>query len=387
MSADGAKWFYTPDGTQTVGPVSIDELSKAVLDGRIVAATAVWTQAFGREWKRADSVGELRGAWIAAEEARIAAVTATRPATVPVATAVARSLDFCVRALFRPFSLAVWLGIALCCVMTNLLQFPLAFDSKAYAEQLRTAANFGSILDALVLGVCAPLKNCFTPYVSPAWVVSVILGSALASYLYSVGTLAFLAKATNPRVRFLIASRATRGRLWTLTLFYTAVDSVAALWCSSLHYRFFLAGGFYGETAPTFANYVANFANPAARIWGVAALAFVVVWLLVRVFAFHFAEPLVFRLAIPMPTALGMALGMAVRNFGRVAAYLAFLVAMWLAVFVAMVVVSMFIHIAIALPLVLLAALFVKFFVRVLGMQFQQVENPAPAKTRDARGA
>ena len=370
MAADDAKWFYALDGSKTVGPVSTADLSKAVLDGRITGATAVWTQAFGREWKRADSVGELRGAWIALEEARIAAVTSVKPATVPVATAVARSLAFCVRALFRPFSIGVWLGIALCWTMTNLLQFPLVFDSKSYAEHLRVAAGFGDVLDALVVSVCAPLRNCFAPRVSPAWVVSILLGSALASYLYSVGALVFLAKAFNPRVRFILASRATRGRLWTMTLFYTAVDSVSALWCSSLHYRFFLAGGFYGETAPTFANYLANFSNPDARVWGVATIAFVLAWLLMRVFSFHFAEPLVFRLSIPMPMALGMALGVAARNFLRVVGYMLFLLAAWLAVFCAMVLVSAFLPIAIALPLVVVAAVFVKYFIRVLATQF-----------------
>lgn len=54
-------WFYA-NGNDRIGPLDFQALQRSVMAGEVRGDSLVWTEAFGSQWRRADSVDALAGA-------------------------------------------------------------------------------------------------------------------------------------------------------------------------------------------------------------------------------------------------------------------------------------------------------------------------------------
>lgn len=310
-------------GSDTVGPVDLTEVCRLVAEGKISAATAVWHRSFGQTWRRADSVNELRGAFAAQESARCKAVSKTLLETSSVSEAVSASFKHAIDVLFRCSSISIWLCLVFCMWMASASALVNVADSKVLSDSLKAGATFQTaIAESIRIG----LEHVFLPRLSIMWVTLVIGYSLLASYVSAKGRLLLVHKVFQPSDTLVMSWRRTIGRTTSLTIFYAALDSILNFTLATCLYKFFTSAGFGSGTPITFQNAFEALSESGpltAIVTGAATFAIVKI---VRSFAFHFVEPIIYRFALPVTAAFTMAFRSLISNPGAFIKYYGFVI-------------------------------------------------------------
>ena len=322
-----AIWYYTISGSETIGPVPLEKLREAVRDGRIVGDTAVWTSSFGTSWRRASSIAELKGAWAEVEAARIRAVSSQKLLAAPVGETVATALRYAGQVLFHPFSPLLWLSIAFCQMLASSRMVAGVIDQNALLAGIKPDTDLPTLLGLFAGLLRDGLVRVFEPRLSASWVLLVVISCALVAYLCAKGRLMLIGKAYAPREPLPVTWRRTLGRTKSLALFYATMDCLFNFSLYTCLFRFFVAAGFVEEPQIDPNALRAAALSPGPSSWIAAAIGMVLSIEFVRSFCYHFVEPLVYRLAVPVSTGFAMALRAASRNPWRFVAYYAFVVA------------------------------------------------------------
>ena len=322
--ADASNWYYTLSGSETTGPVDLGELARLVSEGKITGATAVWHASFGQQWRRADSVPELRRAFAGAESARCKVVSRTPFETVPVLGAVREAFRQTVAVLLRRPSFLLWIGLAFCTWMASANALVNVADTKTLFDMMGKGANLAvSLAESTRIG----LEKVFLPKVSGAWIALVLMYSMITAYVCVKGRLMLLHKVYSPGDPIGHSWRHTVGKTRSLSLFYMLVESAVNFDLATCLYHFFVSAGFGKDGVGTAQALLDALRRPESAKWLVLGLALFLVLKFVRSFAFHFVEPLVYRFSLPVFSAFAMALRNAGANPGAFLRYYLFVFA------------------------------------------------------------
>ena len=363
MSEEQAPWHYATAAGATVGPITTEALAAAVASGDIAPDTAVWRAEYGDKWRAASTVPELIHAWLSAEAARVASVERdTVLAIDPPFHAFAESFRLVVATLFRPFSILAWLSLALCNLMASSRMMagpgssPTAIPIPPNATP---AAAMAAVLDYLRAGVTA----LFEPHVSYIWIGTILIYGILTSYIAAKGRLLFVGKTFFPKEQLPLLWRRTIGRTGSLWRLYFILDVIFNLGFFWLLYRHFTTSDFAQSSAIT--------------PWFTCAMLLAVAVEAVRTAVFHFAEPLVFLLGIPVGTAARMAGRAIISTRGaipRLIGFFAIIVACRIAYLGIVIIAATLLPPSILLPVAIVALLPVDFLIRTFGTRFLYVK-------------
>lgn len=372
MADKEKKWHYANPGGSTVGPLDIDELGGAVLDGRIEADTAIWTSDYGKNWRAASEVVELFPAFARAEKERVRVAASTEIHVVPPRTAFRNSVAVATSVLFRPFRFTTWISLAFCCLMASsrmLYGLGTPDISGSAPVQLGTAAASDFAVAWLLKGV----KGLFEPHISASWLIAIVLYGLLTSYIAAKGRLVFVGKAYSPDETMAQLWRRGIGRTASLWRFYFTLDILLNIGFYALLYRFIVASGL-AEGEATRAAFSAALSSGNA-IWVFLAIALVLTVEFIRACSFHFVEPLVFMLGVPVSRAAKMAAAKLVEN---PLAFIAFfgIVALCRIVYATLAIAGLvLLPVKLAFPVVLILLLPFDYLVRVFGTHFLTIGN------------
>lgn len=364
-----AIWYYAASDGSTVGPLTLEALSNAVLTGDILSDTAVWTEGFGPQWRAARNVEELRPAWVRAERDRIEAVKRLPIAVHRPLEALGESLAVARSALFAPFSFLSWLSIAFCNLMacTRMLYGVDGMQGAIAGQSTTYQQVFAAFRDGVA--------RLFEPGLSTAWLLTILIYGAMNAYIGTKGRLLFVGKALFPQEPIALLWRRGVGRTSSLWRLYYFLDISLNLGFYALIYRFLSVSGLIGGEASREAV-AAAMGGPAAK-WAIAALALVLAVEFLRSAAFHFVEPVVFMFGIPVSSAARMVLAAIPRNAARFLGFFGIVVLCRIA-YAAIVLAGMvLLPFPVVAPVGLILLLPFDFLVRVLGTRFISVAKEA----------
>ena len=285
-------WFYTPSGAETVGPVDIDEIANRIADGTIVGETAVWTKAFGNEWKRADSIYELRFAWKKLESSRVETVSQIPLAIHSLGEAVHASYRYVCALLFKARRFSLWISLIFCVWMATATALVNVVDVEAFLEKMAGGSNY---LSALVVGLSEGLSKIFIPKISLQWVFVVVVFSLITVYVRVKGRLMFVFFAFSPLESLGRAWQKTVGRTRSLLIFYTLLECIVNFTIATCLYHFLYVGGFLDNPSQQTADKViAALLNLESAKWLIYGTSIFLVVSFVKSFAFHFVGSFLF---------------------------------------------------------------------------------------------
>ncbi len=331
MAKSNKKWFYSPTGNETVGPLSYDEVKRLMRDGKILGSTAVWTEGFGSEWKKAGNVPELLSIWKELEKNRLNVLSRYPLSFASVNEAVRISIAHVKSVLFKRFVFSIWIGILFTLWLSSKNASILPIDSQALTENLTNIANtsptssVASILgDTFVVFVNASLALIFNVFASltntAAYAVSLLFGILLSSYISVKGKLLLLSKTYTPSDPFSLAWKRTIGKTSSLVFFYTFINFVSALLIMSLLYRFCAASGFAeGIKAPS--DVIPALTSLNTMMYMGLVILVLMLNAFIKSFTFHFIEPTIYRFSVPALTAGYMTARLAFKNPLRIISY------------------------------------------------------------------
>lgn len=315
-------WFYTPSGAETVGPVDIDEIANRIADGTIVGETAVWTKAFGNEWKRADSIYELRFAWKKLESSRVETVSQIPLAIHSLGEAVHASYRYVCALLFKSRRFSLWISLIFCVWMATATALVNVVDVEAFWEKMAGGSNY---LSALVVGLSEGLSKIFIPKISLQWVFVVVVFSLITVYVRVKGRLMFVFFAFSPLESLGRAWQKTVGRTRSLLIFYTLLECIVNFTIATCLYHFLYVGGFLDNPSQQTADKViAALLNLESAKWLIYGTSIFLVVSFVKSFAFHFVEPNIAIFNVPVTTAFRMATLAFAKNSGKFLSYYLF---------------------------------------------------------------
>lgn len=319
---DEKKWFYTPSGAETVGPVDIEEISNRIADGTIVGDTAVWTKAFGNEWKRADSVSELNFAWRKLESSRIENLARTPLTFNALPVAIWAAYRYASGLLFRSRRFMVWVSLIFCTWMATAQALVNVADVNVFLEKMAAHADYWN---AIIASLCTGLSKIFVPMVSPQWVIVVIIFSLITVYVRVKGRLMFVYYAISPFETIGSAWQRTVGRTRSLLIFYTLLECIVNFTLATCLYHFLYVGGFLDDSSLYSRDgVIAALSNPSAVKWLVYLIAIFLFISFIKSFAFHFVEPIIALLNLPVVMALKMTFQVFSKNFAKLISYYLF---------------------------------------------------------------
>ncbi len=371
-SGGDAAWYFTPSGANAIGPVGIDEVRAAVLDGRIAPDTAVWNPSYGQEWRAAGLVAELAGTWREMERRRVAGIAATAAiGTNPPRQAFAESARLVAAYLLHPFSIGAWLSLALCNLMAASRMVVGSGDGPV--AWLATTSDGMSSPGAFAAAIFRYLRSCanemFDPQMRVSWLAPALVYGIFTAYICARGHMLLAGKAIFPEEGLGDLWRRGAGRISTLVRLYFSLDLILNFGFFLLVRQFLDAGGMLrGDLAP--ADLKAALGNGAALRWLVGAALLVGASEFARAFAFHFAEPLVFLWGIPVSTALRLSAGAALRQPVRFAAFFTIVIASRAAYLAIAVFAALMLPPAAMLPAAVIILLPFDFLIRVFGTRF-----------------
>lgn len=362
----GEQWYYVARDGSTAGPLSLAALSAAVLSGDVSSDTAVWTEAFGTQWRAALRIDALRPAWTRVERDRVRAVTQSPLSVRPPLQALAEALAAVRSALFSPFSFLAWLSIAFCNLMASTrLLYGVDGAQGAMAAQ---PASYSRLFAALRDGVV----RLFDPSLSWAWLLTILLYGALNAYIGTKGRLLFVGKAFFPAEPVALLWRRGTGRTASLWRLYFSLDAILNIGFYALIYRFLATSGLAtGDTSR--AALTAALHGPAAG-WAAAAMALALAVEFLRSASFHFIDPVVFMFGIPASSAAKMVLKTIPANAARFLGFFAVVVFCRLAYAALVLAGLLLLPLPILAPLGLVLLLPFDFLVRVIGTRFIAVQ-------------
>lgn len=381
-----APWHYATPAGGSVGPLTTEALAEAVASGGIAPDTAVWRAEYGDKWRAARTIPELLPAWIAAEAARVASAERDTVLVVaPPSRAFAEALGIVSSALFHPFSILAWLSLALCRLMAS-SRMVAGSGGGATPPAISADADPAAILPPLLDYLRQSVASIFTPRVSFGWIATIVLYGLFTSYIAAKGRLMLVGKAYFPREPLHQLWRRAIGRTASLWRLYFSLDATLNLLFYWLVFRFLAAANLVGPAAPDASGLVDAFgaalSSPAA-IWLTAATLLVAAIELVRALAFHFAEPLVFLLGVPVGAASRM-VRRAMRDTpgaaGRLVGFFAIILVCRAAYFALVLCAALILPSAMLLPVAVAALLPLDFLVRVFGTRFIVVKCPSPSQ-------
>lgn len=316
------KWFYTPSGAETVGPVDIEEIANRIADGTIVGDTAVWTKEFGSEWKRADSVSELRFAWKRLENSRVESLSQTPLSFNKLAVSILASYKYVSALLFRSRRFMVWLSLIFCTWMASANAIVNVADPKVFFDEMARHSNHWG---AAVTSLCEGLSKLFVPTISLQWVFIVVLFSLITVYVRVKGRLMLLFYSFSPIETLGLAWRRTIGRSRSLLIFYTLLECIINFTIATCLYHFFYVGGFLDNPSlHTRDGLLAALSNPESAKWIIYLVVIFLFVSFVKSFSFHFVEPNIALINVPVATAFRMACVAFSRNFSRLISFYLF---------------------------------------------------------------
>lgn len=373
--APAERWHYARSGSATVGPVSIGALREAVASGEIDPDTAVWHPDFGAEWRAAATIPDLLPAWRERERRRVASVSATAVVgTVQPLRAFASAFAFVFGRLFRAFSFLFWLAVALADLMASSRMFS-GTGGETALPALAQGARPADLAVAAVTDARDGLAAIFEPRISIVWLATVVIYGFFTSYIAAKGRLLFVAKACFPDEPLPLLWKRGIGRTASLWRFYFLLDVVLNIGFAWLLWRFCRISGLAAAKGPLdFAAVSAAFDTPAALLVS-AALALFAAIEFVRTCAFHFIEPVVFTLGIPVSAAARLLRRNLPSALPRFAAFFALVVAVRAAYFSLVLVVATLLPPAILLPVAVLILLPFDFLVRSFGISFIEIKT------------
>lgn len=330
------EWYYTPSGSETVGPISFEDLRRAVLDQIVQPATAVWTRRMGGEWQRADAVPELRKVWDELDVVRARSLHRLAFNRLSVLESMKQSFAKTKEALYKPFIFLRWVSIAFCTWMASVTAL-IGFADK---ESLKSASETNqSAIELLASANIAGLKQFFIPHVSIQWVITIFLYCLLVTYVCVKGRLLFLAKAYQPALALSHCWHNSIRRSRTLLLFYTFISVVLNFAIATCLFHFCLDCGYFSGNVFSLAELRSN----PGMLFSRHLVTGVVIFLLlsfVRSFTFHFVEPLVYSFGVPVLTGFKVSLMILRKDPLRYLGYYLF-VAVYRIVYAALVVLSL----------------------------------------------
>lgn len=366
----GAVWYYATSAGKPEGPMELAELRRAVLDGTVAPDTAVWREGYGQNWVAAAKIPELRKVWLEMEGARVKAVSTGRLTVKSPAAAFREALGAVTAALFRPFSFITWLSVAFCNMMASTRL--MSGGGSAVQPAVLPAADgskpdFTAVATAFRDGITA----LFEPRISLSWLANVLLYGLLLAYICAKGRLLLAGKAFSPREPISSLWRRSIGRTASLLRFYYVLDSILNLGFYSLVYAFFVKSGLHGGDV-TGEALSSAFANPAAGRLLVLALALLAAVEFARSVAFHFFEPLVYSLGVPVSVAAKMVFRAAAGRAGAFLGFFVIVIACRLAYAAAVLVALAILPARLLMPIGLILLLPFDFLIRVFGTKFIQ---------------
>lgn len=399
MAESDRQWYYTRSGV-THGPFALEDVRGMVGRRLLGASSYVWDGSRGGDWRTVSSCPELA-------DALAGAVADARrqgpPSAVPgdaegadepgqswdgalsgpgerprMALVVARSWRWMTSALFGPFRFAQWAGIAFCSWMALVYPAIRVFDEKTFVAELQGGAPFAA---AALVSVRGWASGLLSGRGAAAWCAAAVFYVVAACFIRAKGRLMLLHRLRFPGDSVRAAWAATAGRTLPLALFHAAVDSlfVAAEVAAAL--RIFPS---LRDDALRSGSFVAVvrvvLADAASRRWLWLAVAAFLVAAAVRSVAWHFIEPLFYRLRVPLRSACLIFRDLLVTELPAVLSFYLRLLAFRLAVLSAgLVMLAVFAAVAgpflaalpLALPyLVRLVFLPADYFMRALGPRF-----------------
>ncbi len=322
MKNKNEQWYYALPGEKTVGPLSYEEIKTKIAEGTVLGDTAVWTENFGEKWQRAGSVSALKPAWMEVEKKRWRLISETGLNTVPVKIAVRAAWEQTKTVLFKPFSFMMWVSLLFCTWMAGNNMFQSVMDEQTLRTSMSdTSVKYGPYV-AVLKALCNGAKQVFEENHLSVWAGGMLIYLFLAGYVCVKGRLILLNKTYAPYEPLGMGWRRSIGKTRSLVFFYVLAELFSNLAVASSIYYFFLRGGFIsGETEITMQSFMDAVFGQECGQWILAGLLAYLLARLIRSFAFHFVEPLVFRFTIPAPTALKMAAKLHCKAPGRFLAY------------------------------------------------------------------
>ena len=371
----GAVWYYATSAGKPEGPMELAALRQAVLDGTVAIDTAVWREGYGQNWVAAAKIPELREVWQEMERARIKAVSAGPLIVKSPAAAFREALGAVVAALFRPFSFITWVSIAFCNMMasTRLMSGGGAAVQPAVLPAADGAKpDFTAVATAFRDGITA----LFEPRISLSWLANVLLYGLLLAYICAKGRLLLVGKAFSPRDTIPSLWRRGIGRTASLLRLYYVLDCFLNFGFYSLVYAFFVKSGLH-EGAVTGEALSSAFADPANGRLLVLALILLAAVEFARSVSFHFLEPLVHSLGVPVSVAARMVFRTIAGRAGAFLGFFAIVIACRLTYAAAVIVALSILPARLLMPLGLILLLPFDFLIRVFGTRFIQPATAA----------
>lgn len=381
VADSGAVWHYARSGSATVGPISTAALREAAVAGEIAPDTAVWHPDFGAEWRAAASIPDLIPAWRERERRRVAAVSATAVVeTVAPLRAFSAAIAFLFSRLFRSFSFLFWLTVALADLMASSRMFAGTGGESAFPA-FAQGASPEVFAAAAVTAVRDNLAIVFEPRLSVAWLATVLIYGIFSSYIAAKGRLLFVARVCFPDEPLSLLWKRGIGRTASLWRFYFLLNVLLNVAFAWLLHRFCRASGLSAAQGPLdFDTIAAAFATPSAFLVPVALALFAVVEF-VRSCAFHFVEPVVFSLGIPVSAAARLLRRNLPASLPRFAAFFAIVVAVRAAYFALVIATATLLPSSVLLPLAVLLLLPFDFLVRSFGISFISIKTGTTSPT------
>ncbi|MBR0056881.1 MAG: DUF4339 domain-containing protein [Kiritimatiellae bacterium] len=304
METPQAIWYYATADSGTVGPLTPEALSAAVASGAVAPDTAVWRAEFGNRWRAAATVPELLPAWRAAEAARVEnAERSVSPSLASPGAALAEAFAGVRSLLFRPFRILAWVSLAFCNMMASSRMLAMPGGVATPPARIPADATAADQLAALLAYVRDSAASVFSPRLSVIWLATAAIYGLFTAYIAAKGRLLFVGRTYFPEEPLPALWRRTIGRtasLWRLCFLLDAAVNLALF--LGLR-RFFLASGLADPATTIDAEAaVAALSSGAAR-WLAASLGGIALLEIVRSLAFHFAEPAIFLLGIPVVSA------------------------------------------------------------------------------------
>lgn len=357
-----AGWYYATENGM-VGPLALEALAEAAIQGNIKPDSAVWHAEFGDEWRAASEVVELKKALRAASAAQLEELSRRKVVIEPLQTALSQAIKTVTAVLFKPGSVAAWLSLALCDMMAS-ARMMAGINSTAAPPSIGGGATAAEAITALYEYLRAGVIAIFEPRFSYAWLLSIVIYGLFTSYVAAKGRLLLVGKTYMPDEPLALLWRRTLDRTSSLWRYCFLLDFLLNIAFFILLYKGFAsdmgvgAGG--GETL---------WSAPSFR-WFASAFAVAAVFEFIRTAVYHFVEPLVFVLGVPVSDAVGMvmrALCVTRNAVARVTGFFALVAAFRLAYFVAVFLLAMVLPSPVVLPIAMLLMVPVDFLIRALG--------------------
>ena len=366
--ADGGAWYYASADGKSVGPMDFAALRQAVLGGSVVADTAVWRESFGSKWVAAAKVPELRPVWMEMERDRVRAVSALPLTVRPPLVAFREALGVTSAALFRPFTFIAWISLAFCNMMAS-TRLMSGAGAAIQPAAISATEDSGTNLVAFATSFRDGIVALFEPSVSLAWQANILLYGLLVAFICAKGRLLFVGKAFSPREPIPSIWRKGLGRTASLVRLYYILDCILNFGFHALIYAFFIKSGLHDGDV-TREALSAAFATAAAEKYLSLAVLLLATVEFIRSASFHFVEPLVFSLGVPVKVAAKMVLHAAVSRFGAFVGFFAIVIGCRIAYAATVILAMSVLPARLLLPLGLILLLPFDFLIRVLGTRF-----------------